>query len=63
MGEFHEKPKEKKMKWYSRDPSQKVKFYCNANLLISKTASWRESITFEFRDGPINARAHPPTCS
>ncbi|XP_023004857.1 1-aminocyclopropane-1-carboxylate oxidase homolog 1-like [Cucurbita maxima] len=60
--EFHEQAREEKMKWYSRDPSQKVRFYCNGDLLVSKAASWRDSIAFEYQHGPLTPQAYPPTC-
>ncbi|XP_065635390.1 1-aminocyclopropane-1-carboxylate oxidase homolog 1 [Quercus suber] len=59
---FHEQPNEKKMEWYSRDQKQRVKYYCNGDLLVSKAANWRDSIAFDFRDGPLNPEALPLVC-
>ncbi|XP_041006519.1 1-aminocyclopropane-1-carboxylate oxidase homolog 1-like [Juglans microcarpa x Juglans regia] len=59
---FHEQPKEEKMEWYSRDYKQRVRYYCNGDLLVSKAANWRDSIVFDFQDGPLNPEAFPPVC-
>ena len=63
VGQFHEQPKEEKMEWYSRDQKQRVKYYCNGALLVSKAADWRDSILFEFQDGPLNPDELPLICS
>ncbi|KAM5561196.1 1-aminocyclopropane-1-carboxylate oxidase [Rosa sericea] len=60
--EFHEQPKEMKMKWYSRDSKQRVRYYCNGDLLVAKTANWRDSIAFDFQDGPLDPEALPSVC-
>ncbi|PON95087.1 Oxoglutarate/iron-dependent dioxygenase [Trema orientale] len=60
--QFHEQPKETKMAWYSRDPQRRVRFYCNGDLLVSKTANWRDSIAFDFQDGPLENEAFPSVC-
>ncbi|KAK9993487.1 hypothetical protein SO802_023190 [Lithocarpus litseifolius] len=50
------------MKWYSRDLKQPVKYYSNMDLLVSKAASWRDSISFDFKYGPLNLEALPLAC-
>lgn len=60
--EFHELPKEVKMEWYSRDSKQRVRYYCNGDLLVAKTANWRDSIAFDFQDGPLDPEALPVVC-
>ncbi|XP_050251527.1 1-aminocyclopropane-1-carboxylate oxidase homolog 1-like isoform X5 [Quercus robur] len=57
--QFHEQPKEEKIKWYSRDLKQPVKYYSNMDLLVSKAASWKDSISFDFKYGPLNLEALP----
>lgn len=60
--QFHEQPKEMKMDWYSRDAQRRVRYYCNGDLLVSKTANWRDSILFDFQNGPLNSEAFPQVC-
>ena len=60
--QFHEQPKEEKIKWYSRDLKQPVKYYSNMDLLVSDAASWRDSISFDFKYGPLNLEALPLAC-
>ncbi|KAF5459357.1 hypothetical protein F2P56_023311 [Juglans regia] len=60
--QFHEQPKEEKMQWYSRDYKQRVRYYCNGDLLVSKAANWRDSIAFDFQDGPLNPEEFPLVC-
>lgn len=60
--QFHEQPTEMKTEWYSRDSQKKIKYYCNGDLLVSKTANWRDSIAFDFRDGPLKPEAFPMVC-
>uniref|UniRef100_A0A803PGQ4 Fe2OG dioxygenase domain-containing protein n=1 Tax=Cannabis sativa TaxID=3483 RepID=A0A803PGQ4_CANSA len=60
--DFHEQPNETKIAWYSRDPKRRVRFYCNGDLLVSRTANWRDSIIFDFQDGPLEKDVFPPIC-
>ncbi|XP_008235705.1 PREDICTED: 1-aminocyclopropane-1-carboxylate oxidase homolog 1-like [Prunus mume] len=60
--QFHEQPEEVKMELYSRDSKQRVRFYCNGDLLVSKAANWRDSIGFDFQDGPLDPESFPSVC-
>nr|POF20610.1 1-aminocyclopropane-1-carboxylate oxidase like 10 [Quercus suber] len=55
---------QRKRRWrgYSRDQKQQAKYYCNGALLVSKAADWRDSILFEFQDGPLNPDELPLVC-
>lgn len=60
--EFHEQPSEVKKEWYSRDNKLKVRYFCNGDLLVAKAANWRDTIMFDFQNGPLNPDAYPPVC-
>lgn len=59
---FHEQPTEEKTGLYSRDFKQKVRYYCNGDLLVSKAANWRDSISCDYHDGDLNPEELPPLC-
>ncbi|KAK7268276.1 hypothetical protein RIF29_20972 [Crotalaria pallida] len=60
--EFHELPREVKKEWYSRDHKVKVRFFCNGDLFVAKAANWRDTIAFDFQDGPLNPESYPLVC-
>ncbi|XP_059626854.1 1-aminocyclopropane-1-carboxylate oxidase homolog 5-like [Cornus florida] len=59
---FHEQPNELKTKWYSSDSKQRVRYYCNGDLHISKAANWRDSIACKFDDCVLESDALPLVC-
>lgn len=60
--EFHEQPREVKKEWYSRDNKTRVRYFCNGDLFVSKAANWRDTLLFDFQDGPLNPEAFPLVC-
>ncbi|KAK9704897.1 hypothetical protein RND81_07G018500 [Saponaria officinalis] len=58
---FHEQPAMEKTRLYTRE-FKKVKFYSNGDLLVSKAANWRDSISCEFSDGDLNPEELPSIC-
>ena len=60
--EFHEQPSEVKKEWYSRDHKVRVRYYCNGDLFVAKAANWRDTIAFDFQDGPLSPEAYPLIC-
>ncbi|GMH02353.1 hypothetical protein Nepgr_004192 [Nepenthes gracilis] len=59
---FHEQPTAVKRVFYSRDFKKKVRFYCNGDLLISKAANWRDSVSFEYHDSMLDSDELPLVC-
>ncbi|CAI9101714.1 OLC1v1039106C1 [Oldenlandia corymbosa var. corymbosa] len=48
--EFQEQPQEEKMEYYSRDHTRKVKYYSTGDLYLTKTAQWKDTLSFDFED-------------
>ncbi|KAL3717334.1 hypothetical protein ACJRO7_008848 [Eucalyptus globulus] len=59
---FHEQQVEAKKELYSRDGTKRVRYYCNGDLFLSKAATWRDSVIFDFQDGALDLEAVPPIC-
>ncbi|KAL5561860.1 hypothetical protein UlMin_031607 [Ulmus minor] len=60
---FHEQPNEEKMKWYSQDMSNLVRFYSYGNYSSRPTpANWRDSLNCNFQDKPLDLEALPHVC-
>ncbi|GAB4841702.1 hypothetical protein Ancab_022424 [Ancistrocladus abbreviatus] len=59
---FHEQPTEVKRVFYSRDPKKRVRFFCNGDLLVSKVAKWRDSVSFEYHDSTLDPEEIPQVC-
>ncbi|XP_056170405.1 1-aminocyclopropane-1-carboxylate oxidase homolog 1-like [Syzygium oleosum] len=59
---FHEQPVEVKRELYSRDGTKRVRYFCNGDLFLSKAASWRDTVMFDFQDGGLDPEAVPPIC-
>lgn len=49
--EFHEMDVEEKKKYYTRDPSSRVRYNSNFDLFTSKAADWRDTLGISFHDG------------
>ncbi|CAI9101713.1 OLC1v1039105C1 [Oldenlandia corymbosa var. corymbosa] len=48
--EFHQQPDEIKTEYYSRDHTRKVRCYSTGDLYQTKTAQWKDTLSFEFDD-------------
>ncbi|XP_057517629.1 1-aminocyclopropane-1-carboxylate oxidase homolog 1-like [Amaranthus tricolor] len=59
---FHEQATHEKTRFYTRDLTQKVRYYCNGDLLVSRAANWRDSISCEYQDGDLNPEELPLIC-
>ncbi|XP_021770206.1 1-aminocyclopropane-1-carboxylate oxidase homolog 1-like isoform X2 [Chenopodium quinoa] len=59
---FHEQPTCEKTRFYGRDVKHKVKYYSNGNLLESRVANWRDSISCDYQNGDLNPEEVPLVC-
>ncbi|KAL5708442.1 hypothetical protein ACHQM5_019235 [Ranunculus cassubicifolius] len=60
---FHEQDAEVRKQYYSRDRMKTVKYSSNFDLYTSKTANWRDTLTFIMASPePVDPQELPPTC-
>ncbi|KAF7119470.1 hypothetical protein RHSIM_Rhsim13G0033500 [Rhododendron simsii] len=59
---FNEQPSEVKKEFYSRDDSQRVKFYSTGSLHSFQSAHWRDTLSVEFEDSVPDPRGLPDVC-
>lgn len=59
---FNEQPSEVKKEFYSRDVSQRVKFYSTGSLHSFQSAHWRDTLSVEFEDSVPDPRGLPDVC-
>ncbi|KAL0349009.1 UNVERIFIED_CONTAM: Deacetoxyvindoline 4-hydroxylase [Sesamum angustifolium] len=59
---FNEQDVEEKKKYYSRDRTRGARFYSSHDLYISRTASWRDTLTISFSDPDQIDHKELPAC-
>ncbi|KAK3407185.1 hypothetical protein EUGRSUZ_K03278 [Eucalyptus grandis] len=57
--QFHEQPEGVKGEWYSRDDARKFRYYSNGDLFLSKAATWKDTLLFDFPFGEPDREAVP----
>ncbi|KAH7837699.1 hypothetical protein Vadar_016875 [Vaccinium darrowii] len=59
---FHEQPSEVKKEFYSRDGSQRVKYYSTGSLHSFQSAHWRDTLSVDFEDSVPDPQGLPEVC-
>lgn len=59
---FHEQDSETKMKFYTRDRMNKVRFDSNIDLYQSRAANWRDSLTISMAYADLHPEQVPEIC-